>query len=260
MSIIKAVKKAAVRLIYSVPVLDRALLDSAGYRILSEQDSRSQIQLLHGWHSTRSVERQKRAYGKLIADLRRGKPRIDFEVAAEAVKSTGLFHPSLLEIGCGNGYYCEVFQYLVPGLRYTGLDYSEAMVRSAQNRYPSDSFRVGDATKLADADGAFEIVFNGVSLMHILEYKEALKEAARVASRFLILHGVPVFDDHKTTFFRKYAYGEPVIEIVFSRGELETLIGECGFGIQKIWPSLEYDVYKAAGAHSRSLTFLAERR
>ncbi len=37
-------------------------------------------------------------------------------------------------------------------------------------------------------DDAFDIVFNGVSLMHIIDYQAAIREAARVAGRYCVLH------------------------------------------------------------------------
>ena len=89
---------------------------------------------------------------------------------------------------------------LLPGgISYTGIDYSDAMIARARARYPSAAFEVADATRLPYADGAFDIVFNGVSLMHIIDYRAAIREAARVAARYCIFHTVPVFDDHQTT-------------------------------------------------------------
>ncbi|MCP6757053.1 class I SAM-dependent methyltransferase, partial [Klebsiella pneumoniae] len=77
--------------------------------------------------------------------------------------------------------------------------------------YPAGAFGVADATRLPYPDRAFDIVFNGVSLMHIIDYAAAIREAARVSSGFCIFHSVPMFDgDQATTFLQKYAYGAPV--------------------------------------------------
>ena len=59
--------------------------------------------------------------------------------------------------------------------------------------------------------------------MHIVDYQAAIREAARVAARYCIFHSVPVFDDHPTTFLSKYAYGAPVVEVVFGEAELMKL-------------------------------------
>src|SRR4051812_32974592 len=164
--------------------------------------------------------------------MKRGDPRLDLEVAAEAIAATGIAKPRLLEVGCGSGYYSEIFSTLLPGsVEYTGIDYSHAMIERARSRYPSAAFEVADATRLPYAGGAFDIVFNGVSLMHIIDYQAAIREAARVA-RYCILHSVPVFDDHPTTFLSKYAYGAPVVEIVFGKPELMKLCGDAGLRLE----------------------------
>ncbi len=59
--------------------------------------------------------------------------------------------------------------------------------------------------------------------MHIVDYAEAIREAARVAAHNCIFHSVPVFADHPTTFLQKYAYGAPVVEVVFAEAELLSL-------------------------------------
>jgi Methyltransferase domain len=115
---------------------------------------------------------------------------------------------------------------------------------------------VADATSLPYPDRAFDVVFNGVSLMHIVEYQAAIREAARVASRYCILHTVPVFDDYRTTFLTKYAYGAPVIEVVFSKRELMSLCEGAGLRLKREWRCIPYDVHEVTGHHSTTETYL----
>jgi ubiquinone/menaquinone biosynthesis C-methylase UbiE len=145
---------------------------------------------------------------------------------------------------------------LAGGVRYTGVDYSDAMIAHARARSPSTAFEVADATRLPYADGAFDIVFNGVSLMHIIDYQAAIREAARVAAGYCIFHTVPVFHDHRTTFLRKYAYGAPVVEVVFGKQELMELCRDAGLRLKREWPSIAYDVSEATGHHSTTETYL----
>jgi ubiquinone/menaquinone biosynthesis C-methylase UbiE len=189
--------------------------------------------------------------------MKRGEPRLDLRVAAEAIAATGISHPRLLDVGCGSGYYSEVFATLLPGgVDYTGVDYSDAMIERARARYPSAAFEIADATRLPYADGAFDIVFNGVSLMHIIDYPAAIREAARVAARYCVFHSVPVFDDHRTTFLSKYAYGAPVVEVVFGKQELMSLCQAAGLRLEREWPGIPYDVAEATGQHSSTATYL----
>ena len=97
--------------------------------------------------------------------------------------------------------------------------------------------------------------------MHIIDYQAAIREAARVAARYCIFHSVPVFDDHRTTFLSKYAYGAPVAEVVFDKPELMQLCKETpGLRLEREWLSIPYDVSAVTGAslHARE-TWLFSR-
>jgi SAM-dependent methyltransferase len=252
------VRQIGKRIVKATPMLRRRFMYSSDYRLLTgPDDARAVAASSGGWFARRTVERQERAYQGLIEAMKRGEPRIDFTVAAGAVEATGIANPSLLEVGCGSGYYSQVFATLLPGrVRYAGVDYSQAMIARARANYPAATFDVGDATQLAYADGAFDIVFNGVSLLHIVDYRAAIREAARVAARHCIFHTVPVFSGHRTTFLQKYAYGAPVIEIIFEKRELMAICRDAGLRLAREWPGVAYDVHEVTGQHSLTETYL----
>jgi hypothetical protein len=75
-----------------------------------------------------------------------------------------------------------------------------------------------------------------------------------------VLHTVPVFDDHRTTYLRKYAYGAPVVEIVFGRAELMSLCKESGLHLERTWPCIPYDVADVTGHRSTTETYLFSKR
>jgi SAM-dependent methyltransferase len=258
MKLSRIIREIGKRVVKATPVLRRRVLASSDYRVLSSQEEARGITASSGgWLAARTVMRQERAYRGLIAAMQRGEPRLDFTVAAEAIAATGIANPRLLEVGCGSGYYSEVFATLLTGgVRYTGIDYSDAMIARARAHYPSASFEVADATRLPHADGAFDIVFNGVSLMHIVDYQAAIREAARVASRYCIFHTVPVFAEYPTTFLSKYAYGAPVIEVVFNKPELMSICAAAGLRLEREWPCIPYDVYESTGHHSTTEIYL----
>ncbi|WGR92920.1 class I SAM-dependent methyltransferase [Bradyrhizobium sp. ISRA443] len=262
MKLPRAIRQIGKRVVNATPLLRRQILTSTDYSVLGGVEEARKAQASSGgWLAARTVRRQERAYLGLIAAMKRGEPRLDLQVAAEAVAATGIAQPRLLEVGCGSGYYSEVFDTLVKGgLRYTGIDYSAAMIERAHANYPSADFEVADATALPYADAAFDIAFNGVSLMHIIDYPAAIREAARVTANYCILHSVPVFDDHSTTYLQKYAYGAPVVEIVFGREELIGLCEAAGLRLERSWPSIPYDVSKVTGHHSKAETYLLSKR
>jgi SAM-dependent methyltransferase len=258
MKLPRIVRQIGKRIVNAAPILRRHILVSTDYRVLSgPEEARSVTASSAGWLAARTVTRQERAYRGLIAAMKRGEPRLDFKVAAEAVVATGIAHPRVLEVGCGSGYYSEVFATLLPGgVQYTGIDYSDAMIARARTRYPSAAFEVADATRLPYADRAFDIVFNGVSLMHIVEYQAAIREAARVAACYCVFHSVPVFDDYRTTYLSKYAYGAPVVEIVFGKEDLMAICRVAGLRLECAWTSIPYDASAVTGHHSSTETYL----
>jgi len=262
MKLPRIVKELGKRVVKAVPILRRHLLLSTDYRVLSgQQQARDMVASSGGWLAAGTVARQERAYRGLIAAMHRGEPRLDFKVAADSIAATGIVNPSLLEVGCGSGYYSEVFATLLSGgIRYSGVDYSNAMIARARAQYPATSFEVADATQLPFADGAFDIVFNGVSLMHIVSYQAAIREARRVASAYCIFHTVPVFHDYPTTFLRKYAYGAPVTEVIFGKQELMSVCRDAGLRLEREWPCIPYDVSEVTGHYSTTETYLFSLR
>jgi ubiquinone/menaquinone biosynthesis C-methylase UbiE len=236
-------------------------LASSDFRVLTGIDEARQLcgQSV-GWLSDRTALRQDRAYDRLVAAMKRGKPRVDLAVAAEAVAATEITNVRVIEVGCGGGYYSEIFAHLLQGkVQYSGADYSEATIRRARRRYPSLPFCVGDATGLPFADATFDIAFNGAALMHILEYETAIREAARVSSQYCIFHSVPISKGHRTTYLHKYAYGAPVIEIVFCEEELISMCKSLGLHLIRRWTGLPYDVSHVTGSRSWAETFLFVR-
>jgi SAM-dependent methyltransferase len=252
------VKQIGKKIVKASPVLRRNIMSSSDHRVLSGIDEARLLSASStGWLAARTVARQERAYRGLLADMKRGEPRIDFKVAAEAIMATGIINPSVIEVGCGSGYYSEVLATLLPGaINYRGIDYSQAMVARARVHYPSRVFEVADATRLPYADRTFDIVFNGVSLMHIVDFPAVIREAARVAKRYCLFHGVPVFLNHRTTFLTKYAYGALVVEIIFGKQELMSLCADAGLRLEREWPGIPYDVFDATRHHSVTETYL----
>lgn len=125
---------------------------------------------------------------------------------------------TLLEIGCGVGHNADVVAAVSPDITYTGVDYSDGFIVAARARRPALRFEVMDALMLDYPDRAFDIVLSGCCLLHIVNWRMALKAAARVAKRHLILHRTPIAKE--TQYFFKKAYGVECVEIHFSEQEI----------------------------------------
>ena len=84
----------------------------------------------------------------------------------------------LLDVACGPGYVARAAAQR--GAVATGLDFSAAMVRLAQEANPSLEFRQGDAQALPFADNNFERVVMNFGLLHLAQPDVALRESFRV--------------------------------------------------------------------------------
>ena len=212
-----------------------------------------------GWQSSDLPQKQWAAFAPILDQMRSGKYRKDFTALAEAVTSTGLNNPLVVEIGCGSGWNSEVLKRLFKGpFRYVGTDYSHGMVELGRVHYPDVPFLVCDAVNLPFSDAACDILISGTALMHIIEYQKAIFESRRVSRRFAIFHTVPVHSRRDTTVLRKRAYGEWVVEIVFNEDQLTDVFRKSGFGVTKVIESIPYDLFEVTGEHSTTRTYVCE--
>ncbi len=230
-----------------------------GYRRVDTDEARRIA--AEGWHFEDVAASQARTFNALITQMKAGSVRRDFQLAASAVKGLKLTTPTLLEVGCGSGYYRDVFDHLIPDtVRYSGLDYSPAMIALARETYPDGDFHVGDAARLPFPDRSFDIVFNGVSLMHILDYEAAIQESRRVASQYVILHTAVLRRSGPPVHLVKNAYGRPVIEVILSETELRRLLAKHGLHIVGAAPSISYDLSRVLGEPTHTRTFVCDVR
>ncbi len=171
-----------------------------------------------------------------LAGFRRGQPSRPFDalvecfcrLPAEFLES----RPRLLDVGASGGYARDVLEIAGFHFHYTGLDFSEPFARFAAERYPGIQWDIGDARRLPYPDGWFPIVLHGACLMHVLDYRKVIAEAARVSSRYVLFHRTPVVTDRPTVFFVKQAYGIDCLEIHFNEEELRALFLANGLRLQ----------------------------
>jgi len=89
----------------------------------------------------------------------------------------------VLDIGCGDGRHSAEIASLVRGGRVVGIDRSPAMIRFAQEHFPSRSFSnlsfvEGDASNLP-FDCEFDVVFSNAALHWVLDHRPVLSGIAR---------------------------------------------------------------------------------
>ncbi|MBS3903417.1 MAG: class I SAM-dependent methyltransferase [Anaplasmataceae bacterium] len=81
----------------------------------------------------------------------------------------------VLDVGCGTGVKAG---YLSDrGLRVTGIDFSEGMIKVARNKHPEINFMILDIKNIQQLDRTFDAIFAQASLLHIskAEVQEVVK-------------------------------------------------------------------------------------
>lgn len=90
---------------------------------------------------------------------------------------------SMLDVGCGSGYFTRRFAQLVNGGNVTGLDADAAMVAFARTRDNRSHYVEGDAQALPFPDHAFDRVVSVAALCFVDNERRALAEILRVTRR-----------------------------------------------------------------------------
>jgi ubiquinone/menaquinone biosynthesis C-methylase UbiE len=240
------------------PRLSSRVLASSGYTLDTTRFGGPEV--FDVW-SDATARRQDRAWQAIVAETKAGRPRHDVAALFEAFDGLAVGDGwTLLEVGCGGGYYSEIIATRFPGVAYRGLDLSPSMIELARQHYPDVDFVVGSAYELPAPDSSTDIVMDGVALIHMPSWQVALGEYARVATRAIVLHGLTVTGSAPTTTFAKYAYGQPSLELVFSRDELLATCDALGWRQARVIDGLDYDLEAYIGIPSAEETWVLQPR
>lgn len=105
---------------------------------------------------------------------------------------------TLLDVGCGTGYFSQRFLNL--GLDVTGLDSDSAMIEVAKSKNSQVKYIEGDALVLPFADNSFDYCSAITSLCFVSDPKKAISEMLRV-SRYGVMLGL--LNRHSLLYFKK---------------------------------------------------------
>lgn len=132
---------------------------------------------------------------------------------------------SVFDVGCGTGPIWQLIRddlnETVQGgepvesarwnFKYKGTDYSEGMIESCKFNFPEGDFEVQDARHLLEKDNSWDCVLLMHSLDHLDDYEAAIKEAARVAKKYVLIvlwRGINYKDDAQNNLNSKNRYGK----------------------------------------------------
>ncbi|MFA5013929.1 MAG: methyltransferase domain-containing protein [Actinomycetota bacterium] len=96
---------------------------------------------------------------------------------------------SLFDIGMGTGPIYELIKKSEGrwNFDYKGTDYSPAMVDVAKKTFPEGNFEVQDARHLTEPDNSWDSVLLMHCLDHLDDYQSAIREAKRVARKYICI-------------------------------------------------------------------------
>ena len=176
---------------------------------------------------------------------------------AEIIKELPFKSYNIVDLGCGNGRWFELFQ--ERQVDYIGVDASEKLIEIARKKYPQAKFQVADALNLPFPNGFFDKIYS-IAVLHQIPSKELrlqfLKEVKRVLrpGGLLILTVWKFHQLKELSLFFKYTilklFGKSKLDFkdifepwgkkieryyhCFSKKELMKLVQKAGFQIQKV--------------------------
>lgn len=146
----------------------------------------------------------------------------------------------ILEIGASSGFYSRVIESMGWEINYIGLDYSQSFKDFAEKVHPDIPYHIGDVTNLENINtNKYDIVISGCCLLHIPDWRAAMRETVRVARDYVIFHRTPLVDNRGTFTFEKEAYGVKCQETWFNRMEFMMIVADLGLEVIK-----EVEVFK----------------
>ncbi len=151
------------------------------------------------------------------------------------------FHSSyagnILDVGCGRGFLLKKLKAVAEdGTQLYGLDISPKLVEIAKSNVPDAQIVVGDAEALPYENGMFDTIFMTEALEHMLDFKKALSEIARVlkpGGTFIVT--VPNRDWASYEFYDKIRNHnlQPVDDHYFRYSEIASLLTDAGLIIKR---------------------------
>lgn len=85
---------------------------------------------------------------------------------------------SLLDIGCGEGYYTGAFTAQIPDV--IGLDLSRPAIRLAAKRFAGITWLIGNGALLPLADDSVDVITNMFTQLHLGEMRRVLRNGGHV--------------------------------------------------------------------------------
>jgi ubiquinone/menaquinone biosynthesis C-methylase UbiE len=181
---------------------------------------------------------------------------LDEEVTSELLKGVPTSGASIVDVGCGTGRHWQKIHVTKPS-RLLGFDVSSGMLKILKQKFPEAETRLLASNRLEGlADESCDLVLSTLTIAHIHEIKDALKEWCRVLKPGGIIiitdyHPIALEKGARRTF-RHRGRLVAVRNYIHKIGELREIVSqlqleEIRFIEKKIDDSVK-DYYKEQGA------------
>jgi 2-polyprenyl-3-methyl-5-hydroxy-6-metoxy-1,4-benzoquinol methylase len=103
------------------------------------------------------------------------------------LKKSGKQISSILEAGCGEGYFTNFLQKIFTDSRIDAFDVSKAVIEQATLTYVNINFQVGSVYSIASENEQYDLVVASEVLEHLETPEKALNELLRVSSGYVLI-------------------------------------------------------------------------
>jgi SAM-dependent methyltransferase len=90
---------------------------------------------------------------------------------------------TILDYGCGRGFWTSLLHGMFPSAEIVGIDISETAIEHAASEQLSATFLSFDGRRAPFADSSFDLVFSFHVLEHVLDLPETLDDITRLVAR-----------------------------------------------------------------------------
>ncbi len=87
---------------------------------------------------------------------------------------------TVLDLGCGTGFFCPLLQQRFPNSQIVGLDLAEGMAAYAAKKHASTHYVCGDAESIPLADASIDIVFSSLAIQWCEDNDALFSELFRI--------------------------------------------------------------------------------
>lgn len=251
---LETAKKILITLIDSrFSFLTKHFFYSSGYKLIDREKFFSQKLIENSW-SEQASKKQDKAWSKI---LNKNNKRSDLLALKKSLDYTGSRSENLCEIGCASGYLAKFIKdNSLSLIKYYGVDLSIEPLLLAKTNEP---FIQARSFQLPFEKEKFDIVLDGATLIHVHNWRESIHEYARVTKKFVILHSLTLSESQDNTYLNKFAYGQKVSEIIFSRNKILQVCNNSGLRLTKVYRGEIYSAGQKLDSDISSETWVLEK-